>query len=549
MSHQSHNAAPARTADHDFRSTDLFMPFGFGGGLIIVAILAIAVRIHLIGQPMDRDEGHYAYIGQQMLNGGVPYRDVFSDKPPVDFLIYAGFLAIFGQSAMGIHLGGALWVAGTACLFAELGRRLYGPTCGLLAGVLYAVSSAEGTFQGSSINMELILTPTVVGAFLLLVDVVTLRRCFLAGVLLGVAMLTKQTAIGHAVFAAIWVFLRWRMDRRHFRELLGLETLLLVGALVPLCVSLLLFWLAGGLGAYIDGVLLYNIQDYVVREPLSRAWGNFADNFFAILAGNPLLYAAAAVGGVICQRDAPRTRWFALIWLLTNAAAMSIGLRFYKHYFLLPLPAVLLMGCRAAGAVITRFFAASRSAPIAIAALSVACPLVLQFDYFFRWTPWEHVQRLYGEELFAESQRIADHVAQHTTPDEPLFIWGFETQINFLARRRAPARYTDTYPLTARGLRALERQKEAAEALESERPPFILTVAAPMSVGIEYGNIPYLEQRLQTLLRTEYKAVWQIQIRPHGVEYVVTPPDGAVPVDPNDPAEAIFFERRDRSNH
>ena len=41
---------------------------------VIVSGLVIAIRIRLLGIPLERDEGEYAYAGQLILQGIPPYK-------------------------------------------------------------------------------------------------------------------------------------------------------------------------------------------------------------------------------------------------------------------------------------------------------------------------------------------------------------------------------------------------------------------------------------------------------------------------------------------
>ena len=72
--------------------------------LLILALVAV-VRIRLLSMPLERDEGEYAYAGQLMLEGEPPYRLIYNMKMPGTYAAYAWIMAVFGQSAAGIHLG------------------------------------------------------------------------------------------------------------------------------------------------------------------------------------------------------------------------------------------------------------------------------------------------------------------------------------------------------------------------------------------------------------------------------------------------------------
>ena len=47
---------------------------------VIVFGLVIAIRIRLLGIPLERDEGEYAYAGQLMLQGIPPYKLAYNMK-------------------------------------------------------------------------------------------------------------------------------------------------------------------------------------------------------------------------------------------------------------------------------------------------------------------------------------------------------------------------------------------------------------------------------------------------------------------------------------
>src|SRR6266436_4159286 len=100
---------------------------------VIVFGLVIAIRIRLLGVPLERDEGEYAYAGQLMLQGIPPYKLAYNMKFPGTYAAYALIMSIFGQTITGIHLGLLLVNAATTALMFFLGRRLINSTAGIAA--------------------------------------------------------------------------------------------------------------------------------------------------------------------------------------------------------------------------------------------------------------------------------------------------------------------------------------------------------------------------------------------------------------------------------
>jgi hypothetical protein len=78
------------------------------GWLILAAIvfgIVIAIRIRLLGIPLERDEGEYAYAGQLILQGIPPYKLAYNMKFPGTYAAYAAIISIFGQTIAAVHLG------------------------------------------------------------------------------------------------------------------------------------------------------------------------------------------------------------------------------------------------------------------------------------------------------------------------------------------------------------------------------------------------------------------------------------------------------------
>ncbi len=102
-------------------------------GLLLVLLGSLLIRLPLLAVPLERDEGEYAYVAQQMAQGTVPYRHLVSSKPPGLFLIYRGILGLFGESVVGLHRGLACYTVLTLPVLYRLGADLWHPRAGLLA--------------------------------------------------------------------------------------------------------------------------------------------------------------------------------------------------------------------------------------------------------------------------------------------------------------------------------------------------------------------------------------------------------------------------------
>src|SRR5438093_2800296 len=61
---------------------------------VIVFGVVITIRTRLLGIPLERDEGEYAYAGQLILQGVPPYTLAYNMKFPGTFDSHAGIITI-----------------------------------------------------------------------------------------------------------------------------------------------------------------------------------------------------------------------------------------------------------------------------------------------------------------------------------------------------------------------------------------------------------------------------------------------------------------------
>src|SRR5271157_5438440 len=77
----------------------------YWAGTIIIILFTVFIRLRLLGIPLERDEGEFAYMGQLMLQGIPPFLTSYSLKLPGTYSAYALIMLLFGQSVAGIHIG------------------------------------------------------------------------------------------------------------------------------------------------------------------------------------------------------------------------------------------------------------------------------------------------------------------------------------------------------------------------------------------------------------------------------------------------------------
>ena len=248
--------------------------------LLLVLAFNFAIRWRLRDMPLERDEGEYAYAGQLILQGILPYKLAFNMKFPGTYFMYALLMAIFGQTSAGIHIGILLVTSLTALLLYFIGRELLSETGALIATVIYvclaALPKAAG-LAGHATHFVSFFVCAGIAAILMARKKGPILWWFLSGTAFGMAILMKQHAIFFPLFILVWRL--WKQLRKETSQKNALIVLpFCAGCVIPILVTAIGFACAGLWKPFIFWTFQYARQ-YVSMLPLGAAPGQFAAGF------------------------------------------------------------------------------------------------------------------------------------------------------------------------------------------------------------------------------------------------------------------------------
>ncbi len=494
------------------------------GLLLLVVVFFGLIRWHLRNVPLERDEGEYAYAGQLMLHGVAPYASLYSMKLPGTFAGYALILAIFGQTIAGIHLGLLVINAATTVLVFLLGKRLFGPLAGLIAGASYALLSTSPAVVGFAAHAtNFVILPAVAGILLLLRATQTRRSWlhFSSGVLLGLAFLMKQPGILFAVFGAVYlVYCEWQAAPRDWGNLLRKAGVFAGGGLLPFAATCVIMLAAGAFGKFWFWTFLY-AREYATTNSIGDGLDVLRIMLPSVVLPALWIWVLAAVGlsAIAWNREAHQRRWFLVGFLAFSILAVCPGLYFRGHYFILMLPAIALLAGVAVSSVSERIQQKNPAnarpwlVPALIFLAAFASAIYGQREYLFRMDPLTASKSLYGDNPFSEAVEIANYLRQHTSAGARIAVLGSEPEIYFYSGRRAATGYIYTYSLMEPQPYALQMQKEMAAEIEAAQPEYIVFVGVPQSFGKLPSSEGYIFRWIDSYLRTHYDIVGVADIR------------------------------------
>jgi 4-amino-4-deoxy-L-arabinose transferase-like glycosyltransferase len=459
----------------------------------VVLVLVALVRLRVADLPLERDEGEYAYAGQLILQGIPPYRLAYNMKFPGTYYAYAAILAVFGQTAWGIHVGLLVVNAATALVLFFLGRRLLGGFAAAIAAAAFCVLTLDIWIMGVFAHATHFVLLPAVGGFLVLARAMASARLpgfVLAGVLLGLAVLMKQHAFVYVPLAlglVAWGGLRRTPPDVQATVLRG--ALVLVGAILPFAVLCAVLAAQGVLERFWFWTFQYASQ-YVSRMSLSVGWTLFTSTLALITSATLPMWLLAALGAVMlwATRWAADTRVFITGLLVASFIAVCPGFYFREHYFIVLLPAVaLLVGVALVS--IERLLAravspaGARAAVVALFVVGVGVYALIE-QRSLGLSPRELSRQRNGTNPFVEAVEIGRYLREHTSPDDRIAVVGSEPEIYFYANRKSATGYIYTYPLMEPHRYASRMQDEMIREIDAAHPRYVVFVGMRVSLSL-----------------------------------------------------------------
>ena len=133
------------------------------GTLVVVLLRALPS----LRYPLGRDQATYCVIGQGLLHGKLLYRDLWDNKPPGIFWIYAVIVKIFGPVMWSVGLVDILWLLVISCCIFYFARRYLGNAGAALSVIFYAFRHCQKGYVHAA-QPEAFLMLCVFGAWFLL---------------------------------------------------------------------------------------------------------------------------------------------------------------------------------------------------------------------------------------------------------------------------------------------------------------------------------------------------------------------------------------------
>ena len=418
-----------------------------------------ALRFHFRNMPLERDEGEYAYMGQLMLHGIAPYKLAYTMKLPGTCMAYAAMMAVFGQTAGGIRLGMIVVTTLCAILVFLLGKRLSGLLAGTVAGVTYPFLAIRPGVLGMDGHATHFVMLFALAGILLLLRYMENERTtllFASGLSFGLSFLMKQPGIFFAIFAgAYWLWHEWKRGLRWKRFAIA-GSVFSAGVALPYALTCLWLLQAGVFGNFWFWTWSY-ARAYGGIMSLRDSW-NLCLRWTLPWAVRPFVLWEIALAGLaapLWSRYARAHGGFVAGLFFASLFAVSMGLYFRPHYFIMLLPVCALcigIAVDCAQRELCRLnFRSLAFIPLLVFAIAYAASVRGQWESYFRLAPAELSRKFCSNgQACVDHVLVADFINAHASPQDQIGILGSEPEICFYTRLRCTSGYIYMYPLLER---------------------------------------------------------------------------------------------------
>ncbi len=469
----------------EFKNTKQFL------SVIFILFSFFILRLPSLFEPLwYGDEGIYQAIGSAINHGKLLYSQIFDNKPPLLYWLYA----IFQSDQFTVRLASLIFGAFTVVMFFFLSKKLFqnaerNNNIHLLTTFIFAVLFGLPMLEGNIANAENFMLLPIIASALIISNFkshlspageISDLKLFIAGALLGIASLFKIVAVFDlSAFLVFYFILNLDSLRKEIRI-----SKILAGFFAPILLVSSFFAINGTFMDFAKAVLTSNIS-YV-------SYGNKIGNLPLLLLMKLILLGGLLLLLFVKRKKINYSSLFILIWLVFSLFNAFFSQRPYVHYILVLIPSLSLM----TGLIL---FDKKYQKNIVITLLIVLVIVVKGFGIslfdksinYYR----NFISYVMGKKTMVQYQaffdrntpfdyEIARFIKPKITKNDTIFVWGNNAQLYQLIGVIAPTKYIVAYHIS----NYKDGPTDTRSTIEKVKPKFIVIIANNNSIPFSLIN-------------------------------------------------------------
>lgn len=463
--------------------------------LLIISLVFFFLRLPSLFEPYwYGDEGIYQTIGIALRDGKILYREIWDNKPPLLYIVYALFSAdqfsirflslIFGISSI---IAFFLLLSSLFSSFlkenAKKSQKLQFIIT-FIFSILFAIPLLEGNIANSENFMML---PILIAGLLIFKVMQKMHsknfqfsifnsQLFIAGFLLSFAFLFKTVAIFD--FSAFFLFIFFIMYKniKSFIPFIKSFIPLFLGFFIPIFATSIFFLIKGAFSDFFQAAFFQNVGYVGYGNSFIIPQGFLILKLVILFCVSLILF--------INREKFPKALIFITLWFSFSVFNAFFSGRPYTHYMLVLLPSFLiflgfLLNFRPS---LKTFYIVSLISYLIISSL-----ILKNFNFYNKiGAYYQNFLLFITNEKSIDSYRsffdrntprdyiLAQFINTNSTPEDSIFIWGNNAQLYALTSKLPPGRFTVAYHITASKNYILETYK----AFSQKKPRYVIITSS-----------------------------------------------------------------------
>lgn len=463
-------------------------------------ILSVLMRLPTYWEPFETDLSTYAVISHELLYGRGLYSDLWDNKPPGIFIIYALAEMLVGYGYQQIFFLNVLacWISllGSYRAATALGHKQW---IALAAATFWTLFSINFDIQANQPNTEVFLNACLIWSFVFFIRANSaqgkLAHYLAASVIFGIASLLKQVIFIYVVaFATVQICLDLYNGKSKIRLLLH-NALLASGIPIFWGCAFIYFWLSGKLNIFIQSSFVY--PQYYAGDVLSNIRKGIEFNqLFPSFFANFVFYFIASLSAIcIGLWYKNKHSFYLMAYLIATPIAVALPGKFYPHYYQFWLPFLALSSAELISQV--QSFLPSRFRWL-IGTMLTAFLLYFSIHPSLAWYQMSAdaiSSRKYGDAYY-HSRKLALQIKKISSPHERFYLWGIDPGLFFFSNRRPVAGVLWRDKIQEGPLQEKLTARTISQ-LENEKPSFVVVELDPFQSETSHAVTQWIRQHYE----------------------------------------------------
>ncbi|HUT86296.1 MAG TPA: glycosyltransferase family 39 protein [Elusimicrobiales bacterium] len=436
------------------------------------------------------DTGFFAYIGDMIRYGQIPYRDMWDHKAPLVYYLNALSFALFGSHTKTVAIVEMVWIGVTSVFFYKIAKIIFDKKLIFKATFLFTVFFASSyAAKEAGFTTLYLQTCTVISIFLILKYEIVRKRylLFLSAIMASCAFLFKQPGATIMLPALFYIALDGFYKEKKVKPVVISASVWIAGFIFPIAAMAIYFAANNALADAISQMFTVNFMyshtslnvfkiHFGFLGGLQDAWAGGGFLLFTLILCGIIMFTLDTASELKKEKIKPLIRkhkffLLALVWFFSDMFAISFSGRYYHHYYLQAVASMVILG------IFSLKFIFKNTGKVAIYAVIILAFLPLRADFkkilsVFK-QPTVTINGLKYKDFKREAPLI-HWIQEHSNKDDYVLFWGAQTRFNFITQRKCPTKYNYMTPLKIRNYTKPEHLVRFLTEIQKNKPKIIV---------------------------------------------------------------------------